>query len=231
MDVPSDKLKTKKYKRMKKIILLISLSLIFICSNAQKDTLKPYYRKSFLKEMKVYKIDSVKIYKQFTNTSKTLFFSKTLYDIYKNNKLSEKNSFYVVIFTFSELKKLIPNYKKLKDSIFTDSTTMFLKPIIEKYIMQKQEFEQKMLIEEEQQMQNQINNLEDENNIVNKDIIKKEEVIENDSINIIKENTEITDKNSKNNLEKKLDAEEQKLKEEEQKILKEKKRLEIKEID
>ncbi len=216
---------------MRKVIfIIVFFSLIFNKANAQKDTLKPYYKKSFFKEMKIYKTDSAKIYKQLANTSRTLFFSKTLFDIYKNNKLSEKNSFYVVIFTFAELKKLIPNYKKLKDSIFTDSTTFFLKPIIEKYAMQKQEFEQKMLIEEEQKMQNQINNLEEENKdieIEKKDIIKEENIIATDSITHENKDAETIDKNSKEELEKKLDAEEQKLKEEEQKMIKEQKQHEI----
>ena len=223
---------------MKKIILtLIIFSFIFSIANAQKDTLKTYYKLSFLKKMKVYKVDSAKLYKQFnisaslnaSNTSRSLFFSKTLYDIYKNNKLSEKNSFYVIIFTFTEFKKIIPYYKNLKDSIFADSTTMFLKQITEKYKIQKQEFEQNLLMEEEQQMQNQINNLEEENKdieIEKKDIIKEENLIATDSIA-----TETIDKNSKEELEKRLEAEEQKLEEEKQKMLKEHKKHEIKEID
>ena len=222
---------------MNKIILiLIIFSFVFNEVYAQKETLKAYYNKTFLKEMKVYKADSAKIYKQFnisalhnaSNTSRKLFFSQTSFDIYKNNKLSEKNSFYVTIFTFSELKKIIPNYKNLKDSIFSDSTTMFLKQITEKYKMQKQKFEQNLLLEKEQEMQKQIDKLENENKDIEKDdVIKEKDIIATDSIATRQNDTEKPDKNSKEELEKKLHKEEQKLKEEEQKMLKEKKRLEI----
>ena len=209
---------------MQKSITVIAL-LTFYFANiyAQKDTSRFYYDNLFLQGLKEYKLDSTDIAELFNSAPKQSFFNKILVKSYTDDSLSNKQSFFVVIFTFPEFSSLIPKYAKIKKKVYNESTEYF-KEKLNYFTIKKEAFENDLIMIEEQERQKRIEELElrSEEDIIETGPIKYDA----DTTLLMPVNTENIEKNKLKKLEEKIELEEKKLNEEDKKMLEEKKRME-----
>jgi len=214
---------TKKDTMRITIIASILLTFYYVNIYAQKDTSRLINKQVFLQEAKKFNTDSTKIAELFNNTSKHIFFYKMLDKIYDDNSLSNKQSFYALIFTFPEFSNLIPKYNKLKKEVYDISTEHFHKKI-NLWVLEREMLDNELIMIEEKERQKRIQELEAKHKV---DEIKEDTLtLKTDSTLIAPSDKVNIEKNDVNKLEKKLDVEEHRLKEEEKKMLIEKRRLE-----
>ena len=191
------------------ILSIISQLTVF----AQTDTIKVPNKQLFLNELKAYELDSSNIANLYKTEYEQTFFYDLLNETYQDNKLSDKQSFNVIIFSFYEFSKLIPKDNKLKKDIYANSSEYITKKINSNTI-KIEAFKNELITIKEIERQEQINKLENKYKI--EEIIEDTLLLREDTTLTIKTETIEQEEQEK----RKFELEEQKLKKEEQKMLK-----------